>query len=84
MEGSYGWGGLREEGIMKTSVYRAWGIRVSRAKGDWESWIMKTSVYEECVLEGEGFMRLLGFSGFRGFRAGPAEKVVVSRCFTGD
>ena len=77
MEGSYGWGGLREEGIMKTSVYRAWGIRVSRAKGDWESWIMKTSVYEECVLEGEGFMRLLGFSGFRGFRAGPAEKVVV-------
>ena len=77
MEGSYGWGGLREEGIMKTSVYRAWGIRVSRAKGDWESWIMKTSVYEECVLEGEGFRRLLGFSGFRGFRAGPAEKVVV-------
>ena len=84
MEGSYGWGGLREEGIMKTSVYRGWGIRVSRAKGDWESWIMKTSVYEECVLEGEGFMRLLGFSGFRGFRAGSAEKVVVSRCFTGD
>ena len=77
MEGSYGWGGLREEGIIKTSVYRGWGIRVSRAKGDWESWIMKTSVYEECVLEGEGFMRLLGFSGFRGFRAGPAEKVVV-------
>ena len=77
MEGSYGWGGLREEGIMKTSVYRGWGIRVSRAKGDWESWIMKTSVYEECVLEGEGFRRLLGFSGFRGFRAGPAEKVVV-------
>ena len=50
---------------------------MSRAKGDWESWIMKTSVYEECVLEGEGFRRLLGFSGFRGFRAGPAEKVVV-------
>ena len=25
---------------------------MTRAKGDWESWIMKTSVYEECVLEG--------------------------------
>ena len=47
MEGSYGWGGLREEGIMKTSVYRAWGIRVSRAKGDWDSWIMKIRVYGE-------------------------------------
>ena len=70
-----GW--ITGRGDYETSVYRGWGIRVSRAKGDWESWIMKTSVYEECVLEGEGFRRLLGFSGFRGFRAGPAEKVVV-------
>ena len=69
---------------MYMGVEGGWGFRVSRAKGVWESWIMKTSVYEECVLEGEGFRRLIGFSGFRGFRAGPAEKVVVSRCFTGD
>ena len=77
MEGSYGWGGGGGGGIKERGVGGGWGIRVSRAKGDWESWIMKTSVYEECVLEGEGFRRLLGFSGFRGFRAGPAEKVVV-------
>ena len=37
MEESYEWGGLGDEGIMKTRVNRAWGIRGKGAKGDWES-----------------------------------------------
>ena len=34
--------------------------------------------------EGNAGVGIEEYERFRGFRAGPAEKVVVSRCFTGD
>ena len=60
MEGSYGWGGLREEGIMKTSVYRAWGIRVSRAKGGLGFGDYKNKCLRGVCFRGGGFYAIIG------------------------